>query len=200
MIIELFGLPATGKTTLAKKIESGSDFKIVKVKNKGELFWYNVLFFLLHPIRFFRGLDYMKKNSPHGSLRRYKVLNLFFDTNAKYQKARRCKKAILDQGYLQNLLSLYEKKVDEKDMRQYARELLLPDKIIVLDVPFNETLRRAAERGYYTRDKFGEEYVQQRQDILRENYQTTLRVLPTLGREIIVITGGEPVSEIISKI
>lgn len=170
MITEIFGLPGSGKTTLARQLVEKHGLKIIRTSNKAELLFFNLLYLIKHPINFIVTLTYIIINSCSWPMFYYKFMNFFLDTNARYQKASRYQKAILDQGYFQNVLSVFEKELDPKSLRRYCQFLFKPDKLIILDTPHHETLRRAELRGRYSRERFGQDYVARWQKIILANF------------------------------
>lgn len=196
MIIELFGLPGASKTMLAKEFEQNSDFKIIKVSNKRELLFFNLIYLLKHPLKFFITLGYVIKNSPNWKLFYYKFMNFFLDTNAKYQKSFKYKNAILDQGYFQNVLSIFEKPIDGDMLRKYLNFLLWPDKLIVLDSPFSKLEIRNKSRGYFPRQKMGEDYLNQWKVVLQKNYETFKKILTTILLDYLIVDADQDIKEI----
>jgi len=170
MIIELYGLPGSGKTSLAKKIVGETDFEIIKIKSKKELLYFNFLFLVKHPIKFFKLLFFVISNSLSSSkLFYYKLMNCFFDYNAKYQKALRCKFSIIDQGYFQNIISVFNKEISPKFLKKYIKFFILPDKLIILDINKKKRLAMMKKRGYFARDKFGRIYRKKWEKIIEYN-------------------------------
>lgn len=170
MIIELFGLPGVGKTTLSRVLAERNNFEVIKIKSRGELIFLNFVYLIKHPIKFFATLFYIIKNSDSWPLFYYKFTNCFLHHNAKYQKALKFEKTILDQGYFQNVLSIFEKPIDEKELIKYSKYLLKPTKLIILDLPFDELEKRAQERGYFSRDEYDEIYKLSWKNMLKKNY------------------------------
>lgn len=188
MLIELYGLPGSGKTTLAKKLIKDSDWQIVKIKNRLELLFLNWLFLIKHPIKFFVTLFYVITNSHSWSMFYYKFMNCFLHHNAKYQKAKRYKKAILDQGYFQNILSVFEKPLSADFLKKYIRFLLLPDRLIILDVPFLEILKKKKEKPELSfRQKLGLEYYKNWLQVSVQNHTLFLRIIEQLPVKYSVI-------------
>lgn len=169
MIIELYGLPASGKTTLARKIARNTDFKIVEIKSKPELIYFNFLYLIKHPIKFIITLFYIILNSPNWNFFYQKFMNTFLQVNARYQKALRYKLAIIDQGYFQNIISVFEKEISSKILIRYIKFLLFPDKLIVFNISKNKRLKLMGERGYFARDKFGKAYRKKWEKIIEKN-------------------------------
>jgi len=156
MIIELCGLPGSGKTTIAKKIEQETSYKIIKIENKKELLYYNFLFFLKYPVKFFSLFFYVCKNSESWKEFYLKLMNTFFHHNAKYQKALRFNRAIIDQGYFQNFLSVFNKAIDSKLFHKYLKLILHPDKLYIIKINPRERENRLERRGYDFREDFSE--------------------------------------------
>lgn len=181
MVIELFGLPGAGKTTLAKKLETEQGFKIVKIRSRWELLYLNLRHFFKNPVSSFMNLFFIIKSSPNLRLFYYKFMNFFMDINARYEKAGSCEKAILDQGYFQNILSVFEKPINQYQLEKYLRYLPKPDKLIVVDTPPEEIQRRVGERGYYSREKFGKEYVEKWRETTAQNYELVKAEIKNLG-------------------
>ena len=161
MIIELFGLPASGKTTLAKLLSGQRGLEIIKIRNRAELIWYNFLFLIYHPAKFFILLGWLVRYVGSGKLFYFKLMNFFFDINARYQKAKMKKNGILDQGYFQNLLSLFEQEPGEAIMKSYLKILPRPDVLIILDIPVIDREEYIRSRGYFSRERMPDSYREQ---------------------------------------
>ncbi len=169
MIIELYGLSGAGKTTLSKEIAKNTNFRVVKIKNKFELLYFNFWYFIKHPIKFFVTLFYILKNSPNRKFLYRKFMNPFLHHNARYQKALRSKFSIIDQGYFQNIISVFEKKISPKFLKRYIKFLLLPDQLIVFDVSKKNRLAMMSKRGYFARDEFDADYRKKWEKIIEHN-------------------------------
>lgn len=170
MIVELFGLPGSGKTTLARKLEAEKGFKIIKINNRKELLYFNFIHFFKYPVGSSVNLFFILKNSPNMKLFYYKFMNFFMDINARYEKARFCDKAVLDQGYFQNILSVFENPITIDLLKIYLKYLPKPDKLIIIDTSPEEALNRTQERGYYARERFGKDYVENWRETVLWNY------------------------------
>ncbi|MBI4836917.1 MAG: AAA family ATPase [Candidatus Portnoybacteria bacterium] len=200
MIIEFYGLPGAGKTTVAQKLAAKSDFKVIKIRSKKELFWYNFLFLIRHPVRFFATLFYLVANSASWSIFYYKFTNTFLHHNAKYQKAIGMEKAILDQGYFQNVLSVFEEPISASFLVKYAGFLLKPDKLVILNLPPDDILRRIGGRGYMTRERFGQKYFEKWLEAVKENNRIFLENLDKLGIDYIIIDARRGVGDIYKEV
>lgn len=200
MLIEFYGLPGAGKTTISRKLAEGGEFEIIKIRNKKDLFWYNFLFFVKHPIKFFATLFYLIINSGEWRIFYYKLTNLFLHHNAKYQKALRIENAILDQGYFQNILSIFEKPVNADFLVKYSKFLLKPDKLIILNLPPDDILKRVGGRGYVARERFGQEYFNKWLEVVKTNNKTFLENLDKIGVDYVIIDASNDVEGVCKEV
>ena len=158
MIVELIGLPGAGKTTFAKRLAESGEWSIVTINGFGELLFYNALFFLRHPIVFFRTLVWLCRYLGDRKLWYTKFVNLFIVHNAKYMKAGKYPRAIIGQGHYQNTISLFDERVADKVIDCYAALLPKPDLLVFFAAPDEIRTKRLSGRGYGTRDHMSEEY------------------------------------------
>lgn len=183
MLIEFYGLPGSGKTTLAKKLAKEKGYTIIKIRKKRELFFYNLIFLIKQPQRFFSLLYYVIKNSGNLPIFYFKLMNTFLDYNAKYQKAKRCENALLDQGYFLNVFALFDRALSKEEMKKFLKLSLKPDLLIVFDMPFSLRQERTQARGRFTRGNFSEEYQRRWQKAAEENNKMFLGLLDDIGIE-----------------
>ena len=120
-------------------------------------------------------------------------MNCFFDYNAKYQKALRYKNTILDQGYFQNIISLFDRKIDSAILKKYLKLILLPDKLFVLDIPLEELKKRIGRRVRLSRSKFGQEYVKNWLELIRKNDRFFKKNLKALQVNSLIINNQEDI-------
>ncbi|MEK7613559.1 MAG: glycosyltransferase [Patescibacteria group bacterium] len=154
MIVELFGLPASGKTTLAKQWEH-QGWTRVRLRSRRAIFFYFSLFFFHHPLKTIR-LFFLILRFTGGIARGYlKITNLFFYNLALYQKATRYKKVVLDQGPHQILLSLFEHEQSSQTLESVTRLLPRPSMLLVLSTDEKTRAVRLAERRVLPREQFG---------------------------------------------
>lgn len=161
MIIELVGLPGSGKTTLAKSLaERGA---VVVAAPKGfRLLFESFRYFLRNPVRFLRLKLKTLQVTPKG-LAYTLLVNLVLVHAAKQEIAlrwaRKGRTAIIDQGFFQNLLAAFAVAPTDEVLEAYARLLPKPDLLVVVSVSPEEREQQLAERGSRPRAEFGEEAV-----------------------------------------
>lgn len=126
MIIECFGLPGAGKSTVTELFAKESKvFVVPKYVSKR----YGMYYALLHPRITTRWLlvSFIEGRRVGGfKLARFK-LAVFFHTLSRYQWARMHNQAdrlvILDEGLAQRLLGLYEKEMNEQHYQGWVKHL-----------------------------------------------------------------------------
>lgn len=109
MIVELAGLPGSGKTTFAKKLSSDTGLSVITLHSKVEIILCAAWFFVCHPhttVVFLKHI--LKETKRNNSLRKTLLINSLLIPAAKYSKAER-RGGILDQGFTQSILSLLPK-------------------------------------------------------------------------------------------
>ncbi|OGZ16967.1 MAG: hypothetical protein A3H76_05070 [Candidatus Lloydbacteria bacterium RIFCSPLOWO2_02_FULL_54_12] len=158
MIIELIGLPGAGKTTFAKHLAEGGEWSLVKVGGKSELLFYNALFLGRHPIVFLRTLFWLFRHIGRRELRYTKFVNLFLVHNAKYMKAGKYPRAVIDQGHHQNVIALFDERVADGVIDRYAHSLPKPDLLVFFAASDEVRTKRLSGRGYGARDEADKEY------------------------------------------
>jgi deoxyadenosine/deoxycytidine kinase len=160
MIIELAGLPASGKSTMAERLSSDGAGPIIKIRSRYKLMIYNIWFVFAHPIFSLVTMRYIIKNSNTASLFYYKFMNAFLHHNAKFIESQRLQKGIIDEGHAQNVYSIFEYEQSEEFIKRYIKKMPRSDKLIILH-PSEETLMsRVKIRGYRAREQFGSTHYQ----------------------------------------
>ena len=157
MILELVGLPGSGKSTFARSLESDKKWTRVRITKRGELLYYATYFFLRHPVSTARQLSFLIRYRGNRALWYTKFINLFLVHNAKYMKASRLAHAIIDQGHLQNAMSLFDTEVEDEVLFSYIAILPHPDMVVFFDVSEAVRMQRIAGRGYGVREHFSPE-------------------------------------------
>ncbi|NNM84018.1 AAA family ATPase [Candidatus Parcubacteria bacterium] len=149
MIIELFGLPGSGKTTLARALEKEGKATRVRIVSRWELIRYNLIFIAKHPVRSVVLLGYVVRYAGSLPLFHTKFMNLILHHNAKYEKAHSLSgRIVIDQGHFQNLLSLFEQAMSAPMLARYVSWLPCPDELWICAMPQSERVARLHSRGY----------------------------------------------------
>jgi glycosyltransferase involved in cell wall biosynthesis len=191
MIGEFIGLPCGGKSTAARFLVSRGFIKRSRIEGGVELLFWNVVFLLRHPVRFLKLLSYVVHHSPSPKLLYYKFTNLFLHVNGKYAKATFLKRAIIDQGFVQNCISLFEKEVSAEEMEKYIGCALVPDEVIIFDTPLEVRKERMQKRNFAVRDMFDPSYKEEWQKVSEKNYKTLISLLPKYVKTVIVLPFGK---------
>jgi peptidoglycan/xylan/chitin deacetylase (PgdA/CDA1 family) len=152
MIIELFGLPGSGKTALAEAMkEEGA--MLVPMPSRTRLIFDAGLFWLLHPLLALKLLAHIMR-APH-TMRYALFMNGYVGYAARYRRAQALSRAgaivVLDQGFFQLIISL--------DGLPLALLKIFPkpDLLVVVTVGISERERRMTFRGWAPREKSGTE-------------------------------------------
>lgn len=149
MIIELYGLPGSGKTTFAKHIKISSEWVNVTLSGKLEIVSNFFIGFILHPIVFTKGFIYW--GTRNRSI--FYLWNFYFVRYAKYQKA--CflnisnKYVLLDEGPLQNIISYPEKKITDVELQKSLYLLPKVNKVIIFAVDEIQRKKQLSGRSYH---------------------------------------------------
>ena len=115
MIIEYFGLPGSGKTYHARRYAALKNARFIEISGRRERYFYALVFVILHP---FSTLFFLKEicveTQGRKALLWHKIFLVFPDAIACEEKAR-CTHgdSVVDQGLLQLLLGVYEKRVEK---------------------------------------------------------------------------------------
>jgi len=200
MIIEFFGLPGSGKTTVAKLLVKQKNFTLVKVDSKRELFFYNCLFFIKHPFKFIKSFFYILRASVSCQDFYYKFMNCFIVHNAKYQKAKKFPRAIIDQGYFQNFLSVFNEVKTENFFIDYLKNFIRPNFLVVLELSLDKRQERLAQRGYGVRENFSQLQVEIWQKASEKNYFLAKNILNKVGVSFEVFGSEESPEQLAERI
>lgn len=199
MVIEFCGLPGVGKSTIARALEEYG-FVRVRIRGKGELFWYNFLYLVTFPCAFFKMLFIVfKVGLQHARFYRF-FMNVFLDTNARIYKAKKGNAhMIVDQGHIQALFSLSYHKLSHDEVGTFLKYLPLPDKVFVFEAPADIRIAHLTERGYGPRE--GEEKTEGWFQYMESNMKTiTEYFLQKKLYAVQVISTDKPVAAIVEEI
>ncbi len=152
MIVELVGLPGSGKSTFARALEKEGIWIRARIDGRWELLYYGVFFILRHPLSTVFQLIWLVRYRGNSALWYTKFINLFLVHNAKFMKASLAPSAIIDQGHLQNAMSLFDEPVEREVILRYLTAFPRPDVSVFFDIDADERARRQQERGYEPRE------------------------------------------------
>ncbi len=169
MIIELFGLPGSGKTTIMRFLIQKSLGKDVVIKNHFERLFYCAIFLFRHPFVFSFWIYTVVKETPRG-LVRYK-LNLLLVTFSKREKAEFLYKTpiFLDEGLFQRILSVYEQVLTVEEIRKIIYYMVMPDKLFFIQGGDFDRFLKDFDKINSPRYKMGEEYMKNWVSVLKIN-------------------------------
>lgn len=152
MIVELYGPPASGKTTFARSFGEVEHVSRARISSRSELIWHNIIFLCRFPIQFFISLFYVVRYMlvyPRGWRLGYYMLMNTLDYNARWVLAKRQKGiAIMDQGHRQNVISLFEREVSKDTLKHLVRHMPPVDMLVFFDTEKSIRDERLGERGY----------------------------------------------------
>ncbi len=201
MIIELYGLPGQGKTTFAKRLQAEAGYKIIKIRSRFALYIYNILFLAKYPVKFFGLLYFIFKSSPcNVKIIWHKINNTFLHYNAKHLKSKKCQRAIIDQGYFQNFISVFEQELDDGLIAKYLKFVLFPDVLIFFDLDEERQREYVEKRGYYARDDFDEKHRKEWGKLSSKNNSRLKNYLKTQEMKIYYIRNNEDFKNLIKKL
>lgn len=179
MIIELYGLPGSGKTTLANALEERGVPKVT-IQGKSEILRLNLYFFVTYPKAFLCGLIALLR---YGGIRwwYYKFMNCFLHANATYMKAKRQGHGVIDQGHKQNVIALFERPMSITTIRAYVNLFPLPDHLVVFSIAEPIRRDRLVARGLKGRSEADPTYLEAWQKIISRNDTLFQELLPQLS-------------------
>ncbi len=182
-IIELFGLPGAGKSTLAEYIAShySSEYYVVSV-NRIERFFYFLIFCAMYPFFVIRILRWVRA-SPQ-KLRRY-IVHLFSVSASKTLKSLLVvyfsnKKCVIDEGLFQRILSVAQTVLSHEDaVRHISKMPKWSRRVIAVE---GEGFDRYVSLSTQSpRSALGDEYLTSWVRIQKENYVLIREILKRLS-------------------
>jgi len=173
MIISFLGLSGAGKTHYSINFFANNEYKIIKINNRFEKYFFSFIFFFTHLIFSISLLRIVVfENRDNKKLLIYKIKHLFFLVLAREGKSLFFKNSIIDDGVFQFLLSIFEKEISDNDLI-FFKKALKRRKIIIYMVEANRETRinRMKKRKRFPRmSSFGKKYFYDWLDVGEYNY------------------------------
>jgi hypothetical protein len=149
MVIELFGLPGGGKTTLAKELSLASGIPIIRLSLAQRIFEWKI--FALRNIS--QAFHVVKFLFHHSTKDRYGLfMNGCVDRYGRFAYAKK-HGGILDEGPLQNILSFPSRTLFAREMDVVVASLPHPDVVIHVVASDAERSSRQEKRGWTMRSE-----------------------------------------------
>lgn len=182
MIVELFGLPASGKSTFGDLlIKQG--FEKITISHKVELVYLNIIFLFLHPVSFFSQLFFLVDGGKNFRVCKFNFVNAFLNRNAKWQKALLHKgdKKFIDEGQFQNILSFFSNPIDARKVHAICKYVLKPDLIYLVTTNESTRVARLNRRGYKGRGVLGFAHIELWERAVLLNHKLVSEEIKALG-------------------
>jgi hypothetical protein len=200
MIIELYGLPGTGKSTIAAKLATLLKGEIIRIERRKDFIWFNLLSFRRHPLKFLKRTVRAFYEGGSRELLYYKFIKIFLHRNAVVEKARRYPVAIVDEGHVGNILSAFEKPLSQEILLKEIDNLELPDILLRFTLPEAERKIRLKNRGFVSRSSESQEYHLRWEKAMYANDQLLIMLLSTLPIKYIHVDQYITVDELYIKL
>jgi len=207
MIIEFYGLPGSGKTTISRTLaERGGKYVYLHTSPRFETIRLVPLFAFKNPgkaLFWFCELFKESMKFHFGTLFRYK-LHLLLISIAQYQQAQRNAETVylLDEGLFQRILSIYETKKTREDIERYIRHIPKVDIVVIAENKSTEFYRfkESPHRYESPRLHLGKEYFENWMEVVRYNDAIIKSVLKGTQKNIVVCDGAKGLGNCMDKI
>lgn len=179
MIIELYGLPASGKSRLARQIEKAGKYTSVRITSRLSLAWYTLNFWLRHPSFSAKLLILIFRHSAGWSDFYTKFMNGLGHRFARYYVPVSTPHRIIDEGIVHNIATLSNDILPKREIEKLLKSMpKLADEYIYVHV--HDVLRneRIQKRGYELSRAYNEKDKKLWGDAVRENMSYIKEYLP----------------------
>jgi|GEM_PF-1118148 hypothetical protein len=158
MIIEFFGPPGAGKTTIAKTFCRENKATLIIIANRWERYWYDLVYLIFNPIRFCRlFLIIVCQSFPSLRLFGHKLHRFSGYAAVAVKAARSSVKGdiVIDEGLAQHFFSLYERPASLAAIKDYFFRYLAADWLVLVVAEETLCLERMRDRGRIPRSHTG---------------------------------------------
>lgn len=184
IIVELFGLPGSGKTSLYERIKGKCvGLKVGKCRPTKKYFCFWIKIILRESI----------KVKSFGLLK-FKIsllFNLYNRDVIKYEDF-----IIYDEGWLQRVLTFYESEISDSEIKEIFNHIQIPDKVIILKRDPKECFKRY-NHPENMRNKMGQEYLLEWKRVMIINKDIIKKYLERQKIDFIEIDSEFDVNQII---
>jgi thymidylate kinase len=194
-IIEVCGLPGSGKTTLARKL-GAEGIERVMVVTKIQILRNYFLGFMFHPLLYVRGLCFAVAHTKTLA----EFWNFYMYRFARYSKAvRSCSSiCLLDEGPLQSVFSYAAVGVSTAKLQELVSLLPASDMTILLSIDEVVRQRQLEERKQVRPEHEFRKIKNSEADLLQA--ETALRTMLDTTPEFVVVPSVEKAAEIIKAV
>lgn len=178
MIIEFFGLPGSGKSHIAEKEFGYIEKPYSTILDRIRKYSLVALYETMHPIRsaaFFIAI--VRETRDNAPLLMHKLKFLYLNAEAREQAGQFKKEGVIDEGLVNYLLSLYERKISEKDVNSIVKRIPKKRMVYIINASKSVREKRMLERKRNPRSIFGESYLAERESVLEHNYEVIKGVI-----------------------
>lgn len=157
MIIELVGLPGSGKTTRARELAREHGVSVVAAPSRvAALVAEGFLGVIKRPVAAFCLFVLIMKES-NRDIRRSLLVNGWLGSSAKYWRARHG--GVIDQGYAQTLIGVLPEASDARTVACVLAGVRRDVELVWCDADLSVRASRLAQRSYQPRQEFGDNEV-----------------------------------------
>ncbi len=194
MTICLFGLPGAGKTYLASRYgrETGYAVSSGPIRRRRR-YWLGLRYTARHPYLVASVLiKVVRENHSRRKLLFYKVHNLFMSALAREEQVRERLNSIVDEGLLQLLLSIYERRITKAEAKACLQNIVRRnDRIWLVEADKNLRLERMHIRKRIPRSEHGLDYMYSWMAVSEHNYEIFKEVIQEQCECRIICTGDD---------
>ncbi len=206
MIIEFFGPPGSGKTTIAQQLALRLKKEYIALAGRSEKRLYLWCSLTRSPGRFFWLLIKTLWSGAHSWALWWHKLFLLSEHLAVNEKAWRLGRrgsVILDGGLTQYLLTLHERSASEVELATYVGRCLDCQVLVIVSAPEPLRSERMRRRGRFPRAGLSEDHQAWQQQLGRqtESLRSFFDAKPVAGLLVLVFDSSlEPAEQIVAKL